>query len=365
MVTLKCKDFNKWIAENPNETRFDIPDGVTNLGNNVFENAKDGNIRLLYIPKSLKYIGENVFKHFNTLEKIIVNEENDIFAYEQDCLYEIASGRLFYSTSKEEIFTIPEFIKYCYKNSLNRKIKEIKLTNPQTIVTRKSFISNDGKEGYEQFKKTETAKVEKSTKIRESNVREIFESRLTNCGFKYLIGIENENVTFNFHLPQSTILLFAIPKKLLENEKTKKVVFDIADLLNQKGEFANEDEELNFLAKLGERLSCYGQPVDSLSKSNINYAKKLLRKIVENCGYECISIADDRIEKPYRPRIFENSRPNIKIEDTEYLIKVSKKGLAPKVFRLVNFEKNLLHKSMHKFMRDLIIQELKKNAKSH
>lgn len=78
-----------------------IPEGVEEIGLDVFR----GKIKKVYLPSSLKVIREGAFRHSLEINEIVIDENNQYFYIEKNCLIDKANNTLLYAIG--DIIDIP------------------------------------------------------------------------------------------------------------------------------------------------------------------------------------------------------------------------------------------------------------------
>ncbi len=122
-------------------TKVIIPDTVTSIGSNLFENCV--NLQEVVLPKSLEYIGENTFNGCKNVKKIEISSENTVFKTIDGVLFD-GLGKIltWYPPAAEaKEYTIPEgtveIADSAFQNSQN--LEKVNFPDSITKIGRNAF----------------------------------------------------------------------------------------------------------------------------------------------------------------------------------------------------------------------------------
>ena len=119
--------------------KFVIPDSVRSIGYASFSSCD--HLTEIYIPSSVRYIGDSVFDNCKKLSTLLVDEENEWYASENDVLYNRDKTTLiFVPDSKSDDIVIPRSVSRIAKNAFLRcRISRITIPDSVTEIGEMAF----------------------------------------------------------------------------------------------------------------------------------------------------------------------------------------------------------------------------------
>ncbi len=120
---------------NSSITKVIIPDNVTLIGEQLFENCV--NLKEVVLPKNLETIGDNAFYGCNSVEKISISNENPNFKVVDGVLFDKEGKNLLWypAGAQNKEYTIPEGTTEIKANAFKNCIALERVNFPTTLAT--------------------------------------------------------------------------------------------------------------------------------------------------------------------------------------------------------------------------------------